>query len=259
MQRAPLAGVGMSYSPINVPSGAMRPILLAKFSVHQRSPSGPTVTPRNEAFGVGTLKSCECAVAVEAAERVGAGLDEPDAAVGMRDHGARLAVVASGISNSVTAPSTVMRPTRLPAASLNHSAPSRTTIDSGLLPGVMPLLNSVIFAVRRDAADLAHFCLREPDIAIRAERDAVRPGFRGRHREIRSNTPAWRDAADLVGAFFCANHRLPSAPSAMPIGVAPAVGSENSVNAALRGSKQPIFAAPLSQNHKLRSGPSTQM
>ena len=45
----------------------------------------------------------------------------------------------------------------------------------------------------------------------------------------------------------------------MPIGVAPGVGSENSLKAPLRGSKQPIFAAPLSQNHRLRSGPSTQM
>ena len=50
-----------------------------------------------------------------------------------------------GIGNSVTLPSSVMRPMRLPAASLNHSAPSRTTIDSGLQPGVMPSLNSVIF------------------------------------------------------------------------------------------------------------------
>ena len=48
-----------------------------------------------------------------------------------------------GIGNSVTLPSMVMRPTRVPAASLNHSAPSRTTIDSGFEPGVMPSLNSV--------------------------------------------------------------------------------------------------------------------
>ncbi len=48
-----------------------------------------------------------------------------------------------GIGNSVTLPSIVMRPTRLPAASLNQSAPSRTTIESGFLPGEMPSLNSV--------------------------------------------------------------------------------------------------------------------
>src|SRR5262249_36938577 len=38
----------------HLPSGAMRPILLEKFSVNQRSPSGATVTPRKEAFGVFT-------------------------------------------------------------------------------------------------------------------------------------------------------------------------------------------------------------
>ena len=49
-----------------------------------------------------------------------------------------------GIGNSVTLPSMVMRPMRLPAASLNHSAPSRTEIDSGFAPGVMPSVNSVM-------------------------------------------------------------------------------------------------------------------
>ena len=93
MQRAPLAGVGISYSPSKVPSGAMRPILLAKFSVNHRSPSAPTVTPRSEAFGVGIDEFANLAGTIDAAERVGAGLDEPDAAVGMGDHGARLAVV----------------------------------------------------------------------------------------------------------------------------------------------------------------------
>ena len=48
-----------------------------------------------------------------------------------------------GIGNSVTAPSTVMRPMRLPLASENHSAPSRTAIDSGLAPGEMPSPYSV--------------------------------------------------------------------------------------------------------------------
>ena len=144
MQRAPLAGVGMSYSPINAPSGAMWPILLAKFSVHQILPSGPTVTPRKGRVRRRKFEILELPVAAEPAERICAGFDKPDAAVGMRDHGARLAVMASGILNSLTAPSTVMRPTRLPAASLNHSAPSRTTIDSGCCRAVMPLLNSVI-------------------------------------------------------------------------------------------------------------------
>ena len=57
MQRAPLAGVGISYSAIITPFSFIRPILLAKFSVNQRSPSAPTVTPRAEAFGVGMANS----------------------------------------------------------------------------------------------------------------------------------------------------------------------------------------------------------
>ena len=35
-----------------------------------------------------------------------------------------------------------------PAASLNHMTPSRTTMESGLLPGVMPSLNEVMVPVR---------------------------------------------------------------------------------------------------------------
>ena len=142
MQRAPLAGVGMSYSPSMVPSGAMRAILLAKFSVDQRSPSGPTQTPRNEAFGVGHRMLGDVAGAVDAAERVGRGLDEPDAAIGMRDRRARLAVVARNLEFGDLALH-IDAADLLPAASLNHSAPSRSENDSGFEPGVMPSLNSV--------------------------------------------------------------------------------------------------------------------
>src|SRR5262249_49535962 len=56
-QRAPLAGVGISYSPIITPFSFIRPILLAKFSVNQSSPPAPTVTPRAEALGVGMANS----------------------------------------------------------------------------------------------------------------------------------------------------------------------------------------------------------
>ena len=96
MQRAPLAGVGMSYSPIMAPSESMRPILLAKFSVNQRSPSAPTATPRSDAFGVGIGEFDDRAVARDPAERVGAGFDEPNVAVRMQRHGARLAVAGWG-------------------------------------------------------------------------------------------------------------------------------------------------------------------
>ena len=57
IQRAPLAGVGILYSPTILPLAFIRPILLAKFSVNQSAPSGPTVTPRADASGVGMENS----------------------------------------------------------------------------------------------------------------------------------------------------------------------------------------------------------
>src|SRR5438477_272009 len=57
MARAPQPAAGIVYSPMILPFGAMRPILLARFSVNQRSPSGATATPRSEAFGVLTGNS----------------------------------------------------------------------------------------------------------------------------------------------------------------------------------------------------------
>ena len=60
-------------------------------------------------------------------------------------------------------------------------------------------------------------------------------------------------------AAFWQNHRLPSPPAMMPIGVAVFDDSANSVKAALSGSKRPILAAPLSQNHSAPSGPSAAM
>jgi hypothetical protein len=63
----------------------------------------------------------------------------------------------------------------------------------------------------------------------------------------------------ILLAAFSANQRLPSAPTVIPIGVAFFVVRSNSVNYLVSGSKRPIFEAPLSQNHRQRSGPSTQM
>src|ERR1035438_10394240 len=57
MARAPLAAVGIGYSPIIFPRESMRPILLAAFSVNHSSPSFDTQTPRKDAFGVGTRNS----------------------------------------------------------------------------------------------------------------------------------------------------------------------------------------------------------
>ena len=92
MQRAPLAGVGMSYSPSSVPSGAMWPILFAKFSVHQRCAVRAHRDAAQRSVRCWEFVLIESAVAVETAKRVCAGLDEPDRAIRMGHHRARLAV-----------------------------------------------------------------------------------------------------------------------------------------------------------------------
>ena len=63
----------------------------------------------------------------------------------------------------------------------------------------------------------------------------------------------------ILLAAFSANQRLPSPPTVIPIGVAFRVGRSNSVKRLAPGSNRPIFEAPLSQNHRQWSGPSTQM
>jgi hypothetical protein len=114
----------------------------------------------------------------------------------MRDHGARLRIVARNSE----------------FASLNQSAPSRTTIDSGFEPGVMPPLNSVI----------------RPSGVMR---------------------PIWLTSVSE-------NHRLPSGPSCMASGPAPAVGSGNSEISPC-GVMRPILLAAFSANQRLPSGPRT--
>ena len=113
----------MAYSPISIPFGAMWPILFAKFSVHQRCSSGPTVTPRSEAFGVGNFYSLKVHSRVKrpsAFAPVSTNQIAPSGWVTM----ARGCGSILGMGYSVTSPSTVMRATRLPAASLNHRSPS---------------------------------------------------------------------------------------------------------------------------------------
>ena len=107
-----------------------------------------------------------------------------------------------GIGNSLTAPSVVMRPTRLPAASLNQSAPSRTTIDKGLLPGEMPVLNSVIFpaGVMRPIwpASVSENQMLPSGPSAMPSGPAFAVGTANS-----SSAPAGRHAADLVGLLLC--------------------------------------------------------
>ena len=133
-----------------------------------------------------------------------------------------------------------MRPMRLPAASLNHNAPSRTAIDSGFDPGVMPSANSVMRPSGVIAADAARLALGEPDIAVRTEDHAVGPGVRRRQREF-GDFAARRDAADLVGGFFARTTDCRRRRAVMPIGVAVLAGRSNSVNVPRSGSKRPIL------------------
>ena len=101
-----------------------------------------------------------------------------------------------------------MRPTRLPAASLNQSAPSRTTIDNGLLPGEMPVLNSVICpaGVMRPIwpASVSENQILPSGPSAMPSGPAFSVGTANS-----SSVPAGVMRPILL-AFFCANHRLPS-------------------------------------------------
>ena len=129
--------------------------------------------------------------------------------------------------------------------------------DNGLLPTEMPTLNSVILpsAVIRPiwATSVSENQILPSGPVAMASGPAFKVG--------RSNSLSMPSGVmqPILLARFCANHRLPSAPRSIPIGVASAVGKANSRNVALRGSKQPTLAAPLSQNQRFRSGPSTQI
>src|SRR5438094_10116722 len=48
-----LSGVGMGYS-VTAPPAVMRPMLLQRFSVNQRAPSGPVTIPCGDESGVGS-------------------------------------------------------------------------------------------------------------------------------------------------------------------------------------------------------------
>ena len=120
----------------------MRPILSAKFSVNQRSPSGATVTPRKEASGVLTGHSVTrpCAsMRPSALALVSTNQMLPSGWVTI----ARGSQFGVGIWYPVTRPSIVMRPICPASYSLNQMSPARTTGDSGRQPGVSPCENSV--------------------------------------------------------------------------------------------------------------------
>jgi hypothetical protein len=155
------------------------------------------------------------------------------------------------------------------------------------------------FAVNADAADAAAAGFAEPECAVTGDdgkrpasrqmptlNSVIRPS--GVIRPIRSASPSenqtfpsgpsaipsgpafgvgtansamapLRPMCPMRLPLFSANQKLPSAPTAIPIGVDSAAGNTNSQKLPTRGSKQPIFEAPLSQNHRFPSGPSTAM
>ena len=128
-------------------------------------------------------------------------------------------------------------------------------MESGLLPGVMPSLNEVIApsGVMRPIW-LTSVCENQmlpsgPAII------ASGPAFGvGRGNSVIVPPVVMRP---ILLPVFSANQNAPSGPSMMPIGVAFGVGRSNSVNAYVLGSSRPIFEAPLSQNHRQPSRPST--
>src|SRR3984885_7938761 len=193
MQRAPDFGVGISYSPRTVPSGAMQPILLAKFAVYQRSPSAPTVTPRSDAFGVGTGCSAmrparwmrpRALDEVPTNQLLPAGLAVGGGNRKFRDlavHGHAADAVAGGLSE--------------PQPAVAHRNGQRLCARRDAVGEFADA------SVGRDAADAAHLAFGEPDRAVGTENDAIGPRIPRRQREF-GDLAARRDAADLVGGLF---------------------------------------------------------
>src|SRR5919198_6541699 len=120
MPRGALLAVGIGNS-VTVPAGVMRPILLALASVNQRLPSGPGVIQKGLPFGsIPVENSCPSA-------RVVIRPTLPTSSANHRLPSGPLAIprrllwvlIPEPVDQSVTLPSGVMRPTRLPEYAVN--------------------------------------------------------------------------------------------------------------------------------------------
>ncbi len=129
----------------------------------------------------------------------------------------------------MTLPSVVMRPMWSPAASLNHSTRSRTTMESRLRSWRDAVLELGDVAAGRDAADPAHLGLGKPEDCRRG-RASWHPGPAfgvGSGNSVISPCSVMRP---ILLPVFSANQRSLYGPWMMPIGVAFGVGGVNSLN-----------------------------
>src|SRR6266567_3173634 len=102
-----------------------RPILLLKFSVNHRAPSGPGVIPHGSLLAVGIGNSVMAPVVVMRPILLP---PVPDSVNHRAPSGPDVmpkgSLPAVGRKNSVMVPAVVIRPILLPCTSVNHSAPS---------------------------------------------------------------------------------------------------------------------------------------
>ena len=173
--------VGVAPSPRGIstiaPSRPIRPTASAVLSVNQIAPSAPTVIPFTPAAGVGTgyvVTAPPIVIRTIALEVRAVNQSAPSGPVVI--HCGPLAFAGSG--NSVIVPSSAIRPIRFAAVSVNQIAPSDpvVTLSGAARGGDRSPLGEL--SVGSDAADRADASLREPDRAVRAERDA------GRRRQV---------------------------------------------------------------------------
>src|SRR6266446_1323425 len=156
-------------------------------------------------------------------------------------------LLAVGIGNAVIAPSVVIRPILLEAASENHSAPSG--------PGVMPVgrlpvgsWNSVITPVvvmrpiLLETDSVNHSAPSGPVVIASSER----PSPVEIMNSVTSPAVVMRPILALF-AIASVNHSAPSGPVVMPAGEPPGVGSENSVNV----SASACLATPTTAHSKM--------
>ena len=142
----------------------------------------------------------------------------------------------------------VIRPIWPASYSLNQSAPSRTTSESGRQPGVSPCENSVtapagvMRPMRLRWASENHTFPSGPATIPSGPASAVGTG----------NSVIAPDVAirPILLPAFSQNHNAPSGAGVMPIGRLFGVGVSNSVKLPLFGFILPIFDVPLSQNQR---------
>ena len=250
-----LLAVGTANSVI-APEGVIRPIWLLRASVNQRLPSGPAL------MTAGTLPDVriDWRIDVKVGGKVGGKIGGKG--IGGKEIG------GVGSANSVMLPAVVIRPIRLPPASVNQRLPSGPVViamgvgnwlvlAAGIANSWIELLG-LLGLIRPIWLPRASVNQRLPSgpAVIPTGPVVVVLAALGEEGVGSANSvmmpavvirPIWLPSDSV-------NQRLPSGPAAIPAGMLLAVGSANSVMMPAVVIR-PIWLLPASANQRLPSGP----